>query len=496
MTIFNALRRNFLGIAPGWYKLSIVAFLIINPILWYGFGGFVAGWALLAEFIYTLALALRCYPLQSGGLLALQATLMGMTTPKHIYEEVLLNFEVIFLLIFMVSGIFFMREFLLMVFSRLLVKVRSYHALALMFCLSAAFFSAFLDALTVMAVLISSFVGFYALYYKKFTGVDFHHRDYSAPIKPEFVGDVKQFRAFLRGMLMHAAVGTALGGVCTMVGEPQNLIIADRMNWEFGEFFWQMAPVTMPTLIAGLLCCAALQHFKRFGYGVPMPDSARKVFEDSMRQAEDASTPRERAMLWTQGAALVFLVFALGFHLAPIGLIGLSLLVGLSAFNGIVEERRLGRAFEESLPFTALLVVFFSIVAVINDQGLFKPMIDAVFSGESDRRVLLMFGMSGLLSVASDNVFVGATYMDSLMEASRQGLIAVGDELNKMAVAINAGTNLLSVATPNGQAAFLFLLTSLLASLTGLSYGRMIWMALPYTLTLAVASLLSVMMML
>jgi NhaB family Na+:H+ antiporter len=37
------------------------------------------------------------------------------------------------------------------------------------------------------------------------------------------------------------------------------------------------------------------------------------------------------------------------------------------------------------------------------------------------------------------------------------------------------------VATPNGQAAFLFLLTSAIAPLVRLSYGRMVWMALPYT---------------
>ena len=27
---------------------------------------------------------------------------------------------------------------------------------------------------------------------------------------------------------MHGAVGTALGGVCTIVGEPQNLLIATK----------------------------------------------------------------------------------------------------------------------------------------------------------------------------------------------------------------------------------------------------------------------------
>src|SRR5690606_37333171 len=63
----------------------------------------------------------------------------------------------------------------------------------------------------------------------------------------------------------------------------------------------------------------------------------------------------------------------------------------------------------------------------------------------------------------------------------------------KLAVVINVGTNIPSIATPNGQAAFLFLLTSSIAPLLRLSYGRMVWMALPYTLCLGVVALLAVM---
>jgi NhaB family Na+:H+ antiporter len=58
-------------------------------------------------------------------------------------------------------------------------------------------------------------------------------------------------------------------------------------------------------------------------------------------------------------------------------------------------------------------------------------------------------------------------------------------------VAINTGTNIPSVATPNGQAAFLFLLTSALAPLIRLSYGRMVLLALPYTITMTAAGLLA-----
>lgn len=63
----RALWRNFLGQSPDWYKLTLLAFLIINPLVFI-FQPFMAGWLLVAEFIFTLAMALKCYPLPPGGL--------------------------------------------------------------------------------------------------------------------------------------------------------------------------------------------------------------------------------------------------------------------------------------------------------------------------------------------------------------------------------------------------------------------------------------------
>jgi NhaB family Na+:H+ antiporter len=54
------------------------------------------------------------------------------------------------------------------------------------------------------------------------------------------------------------------------------------------------------------------------------------------------------------------------------------------------------------------------------------------------------------------------------------------------------GTGIPAMATPNGQAAFLFLLTSGLAHQIRLSYGRMVWMALPYTIATSIAALVSI----
>ena len=77
-----------------------------------------------------------------------------------------------------------------------------------------------------------------------------------------------------------------------------------------------------------------------------------------------------------QGITGLCLVLALALHVAEVGLVGLGVIVVATAFNGVVSEHRLGRAFQDAMPFTALLVAFFAIVAVIIDQGLFTPIID------------------------------------------------------------------------------------------------------------------------
>lgn len=168
--ISAALLQNFMDHAPTWYKLTIVGFLVLNPVLFYSAGPFVAGWILILEFIFTLAMALRSYPLQPGGLLAIEAVAMGMTSPAAVYHEALNNFQVLLLLIFMVAGIYFMKDLLLFTFTKILLDVRSKLLLAFLFSFMGAFLSAFLDALTVTAVIIAVAVGFFGIYHSRVRG--------------------------------------------------------------------------------------------------------------------------------------------------------------------------------------------------------------------------------------------------------------------------------------------------------------------------------------
>ncbi|KAA1186727.1 sodium/proton antiporter NhaB [Photorhabdus heterorhabditis] len=490
-SIRQAVTKNFLGNSPDWYKLAIISFLIINPLVFFFINPFVAGWLLVAEFIFTLAMALKCYPLQPGGLLAIEAVIIGMTSPQQISHEIANNLEVILLLIFMVAGIYFMKQLLLFAFTKLLLSIRSKRMLALAFCLASAFLSAFLDALTVIAVVISVSLGFYSIYNNFISNQHDVINDNSHINTVEKKQTLEQFRAFLRSLMMHAGLGTALGGVMTMVGEPQNLIIAKHVDWDFVTFFIRMAPVTLPVFICGLLVCFLVERFKLFGYGAELPERVRKVLEDYDEKTSAKRTRQEKTQLIAQALIGIWLVIALAFHLAEVGLIGLSVIILTTSFCGITEEHALGKAFEEALPFTALLTVFFSIVAVIVDQQLFTPFIQFVLQSSETSQLSLFYLFNGLLSAVSDNVFVGTVYINEAMAAMRDGLIS-HKQYEYLAVAINTGTNLPSVATPNGQAAFLFLLTSALSPLIRLSYGRMVIMALPYTIVMTLVGLLCV----
>ncbi|MHC1722345.1 MAG: sodium/proton antiporter NhaB [Aminipila sp.] len=498
MSLGQAFKANFLGTAPYWYKLTIIAFLVLNPMLMFTVGTYITGWVLIVEFIFTLAMALKCYPLPAGGLLAIEAVVIGLTDPHAIYHEVELNLPVILLLMFMVAGIYFMKEGLVYLFSQILTKVHSKVVLAFLFSILGAFLSAFLDALTVTAVIITVAYGFYNIYHK-FASSEKIYEKYDINndhiIDEKYQEDLDQFRGFLRNLMMHGAVGTALGGAMTLVGEPQNLLIGSIMKWNFVDFFLNSASVSIPVLIVGLMTAVILEVTKFGGYGYQLPESVRKVMEDEVKAKDIAMDARGRVRMIIMAVCGVVLIFSLALHLAEVGIIGLMIIILLTAFNGVVEEGSIGHAFEEALPFTALLIVFFSIVAVIHDQHLFTPIIQWVLSLEGKTQLVAFFTANGVLSAISDNVFVATVYMTETQKAFEAGSIAL-EHYNKLAVAINMGTNIPSVATPNGQAAFLFLLTSTLAPLIRLSYMEMVKLALPYTIVMSVTGVLATMYLL
>lgn len=425
-------------------------------------------------------MALKCYPLLPGGLIAIESVAIGMTSSHHVYKELLANFEVISLLMFMVAGIYFMQELLFTIFSKIFLKIRSKIAISLTFLLAAAFLSAFLDALTVIAVIISVSYAFYSI-----AELATNHQHVSG-------AELEEFKGFLRNILMHSGIGTALGGVATMVGEPQNLIIASKVNWDFITFIKHMMHVSLPCIATGIITCYLLEKLKlkQFGFGYNIPQSVVDALSIHLKREKEKRSELHTTELTIQGIVGVLLIAALSFHVAEVGLIGLAVIILVTSFSGVTSEHKIGQAFQEAMPFTALLAVFFTIVAVIVDQQLFAPIMKTAMSYSGSSQISFFFIANGILSAISDNVFVGSVYINEVKALYDQGLLS-RHQLDELAIAINAGTNLPSIITPNGQAAFLFLLTSKVAPKLQLSYGRMVGLALPYAVTVTIVAYLA-----
>ena len=198
-------------------------------------------------------MALRCYPLQPGGLLTIEAVAIGMTSPMAVYEETANGIEVLLLLIFMVAGIFFLKQLLLFVFTTILLRVRA----------KCAVVAVLLRPRSLTFGLPRRADGDGRRHHgsgrrstasttRRRPASTYQHADHDPSNDDEVHElhreDLEQFRAFLRSLVMHAAVGTALGGVTTLVGEPQNLLIATTAGWDFREFFVRMLPVSAPVL--------------------------------------------------------------------------------------------------------------------------------------------------------------------------------------------------------------------------------------------------------
>ncbi|MBK4775425.1 sodium/proton antiporter NhaB [Candidatus Pantoea edessiphila] len=475
VTYLDIVRQKFLGKSPNWYKLLILIFLIINPVFYLYISSYVAAWFLVIEFIFTLSMSLKCYPLLPGGLLSLEAIMIGMSSSARVKIELYNNIEVLLLLIFMVSAIFFIKKLLLFCFTKLILRIDSKTKLAVVFCLISSLLSAFIDALTVLAVIITVFVTLYKQC--KQIMIDDHQS-----LLTTKKAALKQFRSFLRSLVMHAGIGTALGGIMTMIGEPQNLIIAHSAEWNFVEFILRMLPISISVFIAGICTVFILEHFKLFGYGATIPTEINKLLKNIYKNSEMGI--QDKIELIIQGLIIIWLLISLIFQFSEAGLIGLSIIIISTSFLGITDEQDISRAFTEALPFASLLIVFCAITAVIFDQKIFVPIINFILHFDSDNQLKWLFIFNGFLSSIADNVFIGTVYISELKHAFEKELIN-HHQFELLAIVVNVGTNIPSIATPNGQASFLFLLTSNLSSLINLSYKRMVMMALPFSLILS-----------
>ena len=181
-----------------------------------------------------------------------------------------------------------------------------------------------------------------------------------------------------------------------------------------------MAHISMPVLVVGLLTCVVLELTGAFGYGAKLGPRVREVLEAFDDDMSAKRTMQQKAVILSPRVSSQSCSSSRWRPtLAEPGIIGLMVIVLSTALNGVTEEHRLGHAFEEALPFTALLVVFFGIVSVIADQKLFTPIFEWVMHYEGKTQEALFFVANGLLSMISDNVFVATSTSTRSTSTSR-----------------------------------------------------------------------------
>ena len=475
--MLKIIMSHFLGKAPNWYKYTIIVFLIVNPLVFFLVSPYVAGWMVLIEFIFTLALALQAYPVPAGGLLAIQAVAIGLTSPDTIYKEVVANLPTMLLLIFMVTGIYYLKDVLFLIFTKIFLKCRKKWQVSLAFSMVAAAVTTFLGALTVLAVLIAICFNFFALYHRV-AGA------YADDPKNKHNKQLEEFRGFLRNLIMHSAVGTALGGTLTLVAEPQNLMIGTKMGWSFVEFFQHCGVIAVPVSITGFIICPLLEIFRVPGYGYQLSEDIRQlIVRDYQKMAKEfAGQGMFKYIL--QAVVAILVVLALGFSVAEVGFVGLAVIVVISTFTGKVREHDFAEPFNNAMPFVTLITIFFAVLGVVHDQHLVTPVINWVLTFEGRSQLLFLYVVNGAISMVSDSVFVAAIFIAEADNAYRAGAFSL-DWYQKIATVINMGTNIPSLGTPNGTAGFLFLLTSSLSPLIKLSYFQMLKLMIPYFLILS-----------
>jgi Na+:H+ antiporter, NhaB family len=473
--------ENFLGDAPQWYKMLMIGWLLANPVILLFFGPFVTGWVILLEFIVTLALALKAYPLLTGGLLLLEALVLQLVPPDAVHEEIAHNLSILFLVLFVVTAVHFFKGFLSRLFIKTILVIRSDILLSQFFLILGTVLSALLDALTVMAVVIAVLSTLFAAYhrYESAKGQeDDHDLTNDMHVKEHRREALATFRAVLCKLVMYAAIGSMLGGISTLIGEPQNLLIGEVMGWHFNEFFTIMLPVSLPVFLSGVVVCFVLEKFRLFDYGTPLSEEVRGILAAEAAALAARHTTQDKGKLIVQAFCAMILVAFLVLHVSEVYVIGLIILILVTSFTG-TSEHGVANGIKEGGAFVFVLAVFFGIVAMIHAQHLFTPVSEWVLGFTGSARLMAYYAATGILSAISDNVFVASLFITEAQTLQEAGAF-VGDEYKNVAVAINMGTNIPSIATPNGQAAFLFLLMSPLAPLIRLSYGKMFLLALPF----------------
>ena len=244
--------------------------------------------------------------------------------------------------------------------------------------------------------------------------------------------------------LIAEVLASNIGGAATLVGDPPNIIIANRADLTFNDFLVHMAPWVVVLMVVFCLMCRLLFR-SAFVYD---PEKVDKVMALNEREAikDKALLVKSMAVLGLVVAAFV-LHPVLHYEPSVVALLGAGLLVLIT--NVSTQDALADVEWPTLVFFAGLFVMVGSLVETGVISDLSKAIADAT-GGDLGAAAMLLLGGSAVLSAIVDNIPYVATMSPVVTELVRphgeagQGLwwaLAFGADLGGNATAIGASAN-------------------------------------------------------
>jgi Na+/H+ antiporter NhaD/arsenite permease-like protein len=243
--------------------------------------------------------------------------------------------------------------------------------------------------------------------------------------------------------LIAEVLASNIGGMATLVGDPPNIIVADRAGLTFNDFLAHLAPLSALLVVVLIALCRVLFRTS-FEY-----DEKRAAAVMALEEREAIRDPR----LLVQGLVVLALVVA-GFVLHPVlhfepsvvALLGAGLLVAVSS---VETGDVLG---EVEWPTLAFFAGLFVMIGGLIETGVIGEVSKALAGAIGDNELggsMLLLGASTVLSGIVDNIPYVATMApitSDLVEAMGGShvmwwALAIGADLGGNATAIGASAN-------------------------------------------------------
>jgi Na+/H+ antiporter NhaD/arsenite permease-like protein len=246
--------------------------------------------------------------------------------------------------------------------------------------------------------------------------------------------------------LISEVLASNIGGTATLIGDPPNIIIGSRAGLDFNDFLVHLTPIIALELVVFTL---VLPRLFRGSFRVD-PDRVADVMELNEREAI-----RDTGLLVKCGAVLlaVFAAFVTHsvHHVEPsvVALLGAGVLVLVSGAQP--RDYLAGVEWETLLFFAGLFVM----VGALVKTGVIDTLAQAATGatgGDALLAVMLILGVSALLSGVIDNIPYVATMSPLVLELSRSienpvhaealwWSLALGADLGGNLTAVGASAN-------------------------------------------------------